>query len=160
MAVLSGDDIQYVARVPTVRIMSVNITVGTRFPAYATAMGRVLLAGLPGPERAGILARTELQPLTRRTVTSAARLGEILDRAGRDGYVLVDEELEEGLRSIAVPVHDRTGRVVAAVNVSLHAGRGTPEHAREDLLPPLRETAAHIEADIQVAGRYGRIATG
>ena len=160
MAVLSGDDIQYVARVPTVRIMSVNITVGTRFPAYATAMGRVLLAGLPGPERAGILARTELQPLTLHTVTSAARLGDILDRAARDGYVLVDEELEEGLRSIAVPVHDRTGRVVAAVNVSLHAGRGTPEHARENLLPPLRETAARIEADIQVAGRYGRIAMG
>ncbi|WP_405718202.1 helix-turn-helix domain-containing protein [Streptomyces sp. NBC_01537] len=160
MAVLSGDDIQYVARVPTVRIMSVNITVGTRFPAYATAMGRVLLAGLPGPERAGILARTELQPLTRHTVTSAARLGEILDRAGEDGYVLVDEELEEGLRSIAVPVHDRTGRVVAAVNVSLHAARSTPEHAREDLLPPLRETAARIEADMQVAGRYGRIAAG
>ncbi|WP_127359535.1 IclR family transcriptional regulator domain-containing protein [Actinacidiphila soli] len=157
MAVLSGDDIQYVARVPTVRIMSVNITVGTRFPAYATAMGRVLLSGLPAHERAERLARTELKPLTRHTVTSADRLAAILERAEREGYVLVDEELEEGLRSIAVPVHDRTGRVVAAVNVSTHASRSTAEHAREDLLPPLRATAARIEADMQIAGRYGRI---
>jgi IclR family pca regulon transcriptional regulator len=158
MAVLSGDDIQYVARVPTVRIMSVNITVGTRFPAYATAMGRVLLSGLPAHERTDRLARTELRPLTRHTVTSPDRLTAILERAEREGYVLVDEELEEGLRSIAVPVHDRTGRVVAAVNVSTHASRSTAEHAREDLLPPLRETAARIEADMQIAGRYGRIA--
>jgi IclR family pca regulon transcriptional regulator len=121
-------------------------------------MGRVLLSGLPGPERAERLARGDLQPLTRHTVTSPARLGEILDRAARDGYVLVEEELEEGLRSIAVPVHDRTGRVVAAVNVSMHASRSSAAHARDDLLPPLRETAARIEADMQVAGRYGRIA--
>ncbi|MFE2431132.1 IclR family transcriptional regulator C-terminal domain-containing protein [Streptomyces sp. NPDC059373] len=158
MAVLSGDDIQYVARVPTVRIMSVNITVGTRFPAYATAMGRVLLSGLPAHERAERLARTELKPLTRHTVTSPDRLAAVLERAEREGYVLVDEELEEGLRSIAVPVHDRTGRVVAAVNVSTHASRSTADHAREDLLPPLRETTARIEADMQIAGRYGRIA--
>ncbi|MCW2899357.1 MAG: Pca regulon regulatory protein [Streptosporangiaceae bacterium] len=157
MAVLSGDDIRYVARVPTVRIMSVNITLGTSFPAYATSMGRVLLAGLPAEERAARLARTNLEPLTRHTVTSAEKLAGILERVERDGYALVDEELEEGLRSIAVPLHDRGGRVVAAVNVSMHAGRSTVERSLEDLLSPLREAAARIEADLHIAGRHARI---
>jgi IclR family pca regulon transcriptional regulator len=158
MAVLDGDDIQYVARVPTVRIMRVNITLGTRFPAYATAMGRVLLAGLPENERAARLERTELKPLTRHTVTSAERLTAVLERTALDRHALIDEELEEGLRSIAVPVHDRDGHVVAAVNVSMHASRRTAEDAREELLPPLREAAARIEADLHAAGRYARIA--
>ncbi|WP_328460710.1 IclR family transcriptional regulator domain-containing protein [Streptomyces sp. NBC_00448] len=158
MAVLSGDDIQYVARVPTVRIMSVNITVGTRFPAYDTSMGRVLLSGLPAAERARRLAGADLKPLTRHTVTSADRLATVLDLVARDRYALVDEELEEGLRSIAVPVHDRAGRVVAAVNVSMHAAGGSAEQARTDLLPPLRQAAERITADLRVAGRYGRLA--
>lgn len=158
MAVLSGDDIQYVARVPTVRIMSVNITVGTRFPAYATSMGRVLLAGLPAEERADRLERAELQPLTRHTVTCAEELGPILDQVAADGHALVSEELEEGLRSMAVPVRDRTGQVIAAVNVSTHASRRTLEEFRTELLPPLREAAERIESDLRVAGRYARIA--
>ncbi|MGY5126628.1 IclR family transcriptional regulator domain-containing protein [Streptomyces nigrescens] len=157
MAVLSDDDIQYVARVPTVRIMSVNITLGTRFPAYATSMGRVLLAGLPPAERSARLARTRPEPLTRHTVTDPERLLALLEEVRAAGYALVDEELEEGLRSLAVPVHDRTGRVVAAVNVSTHAARCTPGEAREALLPALRTAAAGIEADLSVAGRYARI---
>ncbi|WP_043266860.1 IclR family transcriptional regulator C-terminal domain-containing protein [Streptomyces sp. CT34] len=151
------DTIQYVARVPTVRIMSVNITVGTRFPAYATSMGRVLLADLPPAERAARLARTRLAPLTRHTVTDRTRLLAVLDAVRADGHALVDEELEDGLRSLAVPVRDRTGRAVAAVNVSTHAGRGTPDGTREAVLPALREAAAAIEADLRVAGRYARI---
>ncbi|MFI9583550.1 IclR family transcriptional regulator C-terminal domain-containing protein [Streptomyces sp. NPDC052236] len=161
MAVLtadgSQDDIQYVARVPTVRIMSVNITVGTRFPAYATSMGRVLLAGLPAPERAERLSRAELKPLTGHTVTSPDRLAGILDQVAREGYSLIDEELEEGLRSIAVPVHDRAGRVVAAVNVSMHASRRSADEARAETLPPLREAARKIENELQVAARYVRV---
>ncbi|WP_406480942.1 IclR family transcriptional regulator C-terminal domain-containing protein [Streptomyces platensis] len=157
MAVLAGDDIQYVARVPTVRIMSVNITLGTRFPAYPTSMGRVLLAGLPPAERPARLARLRPEPLTRHTVTDPERLGALLEEAHSAGYALVDEELEEGLRSLAVPVRDRTGRVVAAVNVSTHAARSTPDEAREALLPALRTAAAGIEADLWVAGRYARI---
>ncbi|MEV0371631.1 IclR family transcriptional regulator C-terminal domain-containing protein [Streptomyces sp. NPDC050636] len=154
MAVLSGDDIQYVARVPTVRIMSVNIMLGTRFPAYPTSMGRVLLAGLPPAELSARLALTDLQPLTRHTVTDPERLTELVEGVRTEGYALVDEELEEGLRSIAVPVRDRTGRVVSAVNVSTHAGRCTADEARETILPALREAAADIEADLRVAGRY------
>ncbi|MBL1092148.1 MULTISPECIES: IclR family transcriptional regulator domain-containing protein [Streptomyces] len=157
MAVLSGDDIQYVARVPTVRIMSVNITLGTRFPAYATSMGRVLLAGLPPAEVAARLSLTDLRPFTRHTVTDEAALLGIVRQARADGYALVDEELEEGLRSLAVPVRDRTGEVVAAVNVSTHAGRTTPAATRDALFPALRETATAIEADLAVAGRYVRI---
>ncbi|MEN2422699.1 IclR family transcriptional regulator C-terminal domain-containing protein [Streptomyces rimosus] len=157
MAVLSGTDIQYVARVPTVRIMSVNITVGTRFPAYPTSMGRVLLAGLPPAERTAHLSRTTLTPLTQHTVTSPERLATLLEQVGEDGYALVDEELEEGLRSIAVPVRDRHSRVVAAVNVSTHAGRCSPTEDRDAFLPPLRAAAARIEADLHTAGRFLRV---
>jgi IclR family pca regulon transcriptional regulator len=160
MAVLAGDDIQYVARVPTVRIMSVDITVGTRFPAYATSMGRVLLADLPPADRAAFLAGADLRPLTPHTVTSAAELAARLERAALDGYVLVNQELEEGLRAIAVPVRDRTGRVVAAVNVSMHAGRHTAAQAREHVLSPLRAAAARIEQDLHVVGRYARVPIG
>jgi IclR family pca regulon transcriptional regulator len=157
MAVLAGDDILYVARVPTVRIMSVNITLGTRFPAYATSMGRVLLAGLPERDRAERLGRGGLRPLTRHTLTEPRRLAALLENVGREGYALVEDELEEGLRSLAVPVHDRCGRVVAAVNVSMHAGRSTAEQARGEVLPHLREAADSIEADLRVAGRFARI---
>lgn len=160
MAVLSGEQIQYVARVPTVRIMSVNITVGTRFPAYATAMGRVLLAGLPPRERAAHLARTDLTRLTRHTVTDAPRLEGVLDRVAAEEHALVSEELEEGLRSIAVPVRDRGGRVVAAVNVSMHASRRSVEQSRSELLPPLRQAAARIGEELCVVGRYARVAMG
>ncbi|MFD8544117.1 IclR family transcriptional regulator C-terminal domain-containing protein [Streptomyces sp. NPDC059649] len=157
LAVLSGDDIQYVARVPTVRIMGVNITLGTRFPAYATSMGRALLAGLPPAEVSARLSLTDLRPFTRHTVTDPEALLALLQQVRTDGYALVDEELEEGLRSLAVPVHDRTGEVVAAVNVSTHAGRTTPAGTRDAILPALRETATAIEADLAVAGRYVRI---
>ncbi|MEU6961615.1 IclR family transcriptional regulator domain-containing protein [Streptomyces chrestomyceticus] len=157
MAVLSGTDIRYVARVPTVRIMSVNITVGTRFPAYPTSMGRVLLADLPPAERTARLARADLTPLTRHTVTSPDRLATILEQTHHDGYALVDEELEEGLRSVAVPVRDRHARVVAAVNISTHAGHRSPTEDRETLLPHLRTAAARIEADLHTAGRYLRV---
>ncbi|WP_138899651.1 IclR family transcriptional regulator domain-containing protein, partial [Streptomyces chryseus] len=150
LAVLDGADIRYVARVPTVRIMSVNITVGTRFPAYATSMGRVLLAGLARDERPAL---PEVLPaLTRRTVTSPLALDRIVERAAADGFALVDEELEEGLRSLAVPVRGADGRVVAAVNVARHAGNGTPDEMRDALLPALREAAELIGADLRALG--------
>ena len=153
VAVLSGSDISYVARVATRRIMQVNITVGTRFPAYATSMGRVLLAGLPEAERAARLAASPPRSLTRFTVTDPARLAEILEGVARDGYALVDQELEEGLRSIAAPVRDARGRVVAAVNVSTHAGRDEqPDRTREQILPALLEAAARISADLAAVG--------
>ncbi|WP_405660557.1 IclR family transcriptional regulator C-terminal domain-containing protein [Streptomyces sp. NBC_00079] len=154
LSVLSGDEIQYTARVATSRIMSVNITVGTRLPAYATSMGRVLLADLPPATRRLPLP---LAPLTPHTLTDPDTLTRLLEDVHTKGHALVDEELEEGLRSIAVPVHDRTGRVVAALNVAMHAARHTPEECERDILPHLRTTADRIEAELGVAGRFTRV---
>ena len=148
VSVLDGQDVVYVARVPVSRIMTVSISVGTRFPAYATSMGRVLLAGLADEELDSYLVAVSLSPLTARTVTSAAALRTELAKVRTQGWSLVNQELEEGLRALAAPVRDRTGRVVAAVNVSAHASRTSLEAMRKDLLPPLLKTAARIEADI------------
>ena len=147
VAVLDGPDIRYVARVAANRIMRVEIHVGTRFPAYPTSMGRVLLAGLPAEQRAAWLADTELKPLTTHTVTDSARLAALLDQAGHDGFAVVDQELEEGVRSIAAPLHGPSGRVLGALNLALHAGR-TPLEDMPLLLPALRAAAERLEADI------------
>ncbi|WP_405406797.1 IclR family transcriptional regulator C-terminal domain-containing protein [Streptomyces sp. NBC_01104] len=157
LAVLAGDDVQYTGRVATRRIMNVNITVGTRFPAHATSMGRVLLAALPATERAARLAAAEPHALTPYTVTRPDELGAALDRARADGYALVDEELEVGLRSVAVPLHDRRGTVVAAVNVAMHSSSRTLEECVTDVLPRLREAAGRIEADLHITERYVRV---
>ncbi|HEY6471999.1 MAG TPA: IclR family transcriptional regulator C-terminal domain-containing protein [Acidimicrobiales bacterium] len=150
IAVLDGDDIAYVVRVPTKRIMTVTIAVGTRFPAYATSMGRVLLAALPPAQLDDYLARVRPQPLTRRTVTDPARLRRILGDVAGAGHALVDQELEDGLRSVAVPITDSTGRISAAINVSVHASRATLDTLRRDILPRLQNTAARISADLRV----------
>ena len=148
VAVLDGPDIRYVARVAASRIMHVDITVGTRFPAHATSLGRVLLAGLAPDRRAAWLAGAGLTPLTRHTVTDPARLEALLRDTESNGYALVDQELEEGVRSVAVPLRGPDGRVVAAMNVSLHAGRTALQDVPGLLLPALRETAKHITEDI------------
>ena len=149
VSVLDGDEIVYVGRVPTSRIMRVSINVGTRFPAYATSMGRVLLAALSDEELDAYLARAEIRPLTSRALATPDALRAELDRIRAQGWALVDQELEEGLRSVAAPVRGRDGRVVAAVNVSAHASRASRETVRRDLLPPLLATAARIEADLR-----------
>lgn len=146
VAVLDGSDIVYVARVATThRLMRAGITVGTRFPAHATSMGRVLLAALPPAERDEVLRSTTLAALTEHTVTDPAALAEVLDAVARDGHALVDQELEPGLRSLAVAVrHHRA--VVGALNVSLAAvGRAD---AALRLLPDLVDAARAIGADL------------
>ncbi|MFF4055697.1 IclR family transcriptional regulator C-terminal domain-containing protein [Streptomyces sp. NPDC001668] len=156
LCVLDGDDIVYVARVPARRIMTAAITVGTRFPAHVTSVGRVMLAHLPADELEVRLVRAELVALTTRTIVSADLLRAELERVRRQGYALVDQELEEGLRSIAAPVRDRGGEVVAAVNIPVQAGRTTLAAVRRDLLPALLETVAGIEADLRMATGPGR----
>ena len=151
LSVLDGPDIVYVARVPVSRIMTVAINVGTRFPAHATSMGRVLLAGLAEPELDAYLERAELQRLSPRTVTSTSTLRTELRRVRDQGWSIVDQELEEGLRAVAAPVRDAGAKVVAAINLSAHASRSSIESMRRDLLPPLLATAARIEADVRVA---------
>lgn len=149
-AVLDGGDIVYVARVPTRRIMSVRITIGTRFPAFATSMGRVLLAGMPDAAVDALLEASALPALTERTVTDVAELRDELGRVRSQGWALVDGELEPGLRSVAVPVHDRRGDVVAAVNVSTSATRDSVERIAADYLPRLQRTAAAIDAELRL----------
>lgn len=149
-AVLDGPDIVYIARVPTRRIMSVRITIGTRFPAFATSMGRVLLAGLPDAAADAALAASAIVPLTDRTLTDQTALGEELARVRGQGWSLVDGELEPGLRSIAAPLHARDGRVTAALNVSTSATRDSVDHVLEAYLPPLLRTAAAIDAELRL----------
>lgn len=156
IAVLDGDDIVYVVRVPTKRIMTVAIAVGTRFPAYATSMGRVLLAGLPPAERDAYLERVELAVLTTHTVTDRERLRAVLEQVAAAGYAVVDQELEEGLRSVAVGIVDAAGAVMGAINVSVHASRASLDDLRDEILPKLRETAARINADLRAVGRPQR----
>jgi IclR family pca regulon transcriptional regulator len=145
-SVLDGTDIVYVMRVPTKRIMSVALSVGTRLPAYATSMGRVLLSALPPAQLDGYFRRAKLAAQTPSTVTDERALRQILGEVGRWGFAVVDQELEQGLRSIAVPLRNRSGRVLAAINVSAHASRVTQEELVERLLPRLRTTADAIMA--------------
>jgi IclR family pca regulon transcriptional regulator len=156
VSVLDGSDVVYVARVPTSRIMTVAISVGTRFPAYATSMGRVLLAGLPDDELAAYLEMVQLDRLTSRTVASTAALRSELTRVRTQGWAIVDQELEEGLRAVAAPIRDRAGRVVAAINISSHASRTSLEAMRRTLVPPLLATAARIAADLPANARDTR----
>ncbi len=149
-AVLDGTDIVYVARVATRRIMSVSITIGTRFPAYATSMGRVLLAGLPDAERDRALDASARLHLTDRTLTEPSDLRAELDAVRARGWALVDGELEPGLRSIAAPVHGRDGTVVAAINVSTSATRGSVADVVENHLPRLLATASAIDTDLRL----------
>lgn len=149
LAVLDDADVVYVARVPTRRIMSVSIQLGTRFPAWATSLGRVLLAALPDDAADAVLAHSDLQPFTPTTLVERSGLLAELDRVRRAGWAMVDGELEEGLRSIAAPVRDASGAVVAAVNVST-ARRGDPESELERVRPALQRATAAIEADLRI----------
>jgi IclR family transcriptional regulator, pca regulon regulatory protein len=152
ISVLDDLDIVYVVRVPTRRIMSITLAVGTRLPAYATSMGRVLLADLPAPELDERLSRLQPRPLTARTVTDTAALRAILAAVGRQGYAAVDQELEDGLRSLALPVRDGGGRAVAALNVSVHSSRASMTTLRREFLPAARRTVEAIESDLRGAG--------
>lgn len=152
VAVLDGDDIVYVARVATYRIISAALGVGTRLPAFATSMGRAILAFLPEPERAAFLERVTLRPLTDFTITSRTQLRDTLDEIATQGWAFVDQELEEGLRSFAAPLRDASRKVVAAVNVSTPVRRGGIAETRERVVPALLEAARRIEQDLQRAG--------
>lgn len=161
VSVLDDTDIVYAVRVPTRRIMAITLAVGTRLPAYPTSMGRVLLAALPPDELDEQLARTTIHQLTPRTVADEHTLRERLDRVRHQGWAAVDQELEEGVRSAAVPLRDASGTVVAALNVSAHASRTSMHALRREILPVLLQTAAAIEAELRsVAGPGGRMRTG
>jgi IclR family pca regulon transcriptional regulator len=144
LAVLQEDEILYVGRSATARIMSVSLNTGSRLPAYCTSMGRVLLAQLPPDALRAYLARVKLQAFTEKTVVSPRRLREIIDEVRQAGYALNDQELEIGLRSLAVPVRGASGTVLAALNVGVQASRITAAYMVEVFLPILEEGAREL----------------
>jgi len=144
LAVLQEDEILYVARSATARIMSVSLNTGSRLPAYCTSRGRVLLAQLDEEALDAYLARVKLQAYTEKTVVSASRLRSILAEVRRNGYALNDEELETGLRSLAVPVRGAAGNVLAALNVGVQASRVSAAYMLEVFLPTLQEGAQEL----------------
>lgn len=145
LSVLDGTDVVYVGRVPTERIMSISLGVGARLPAYCTSMGRVLLAHLEPEALNTYLHNACLEPRTEHTETSPTRIREIIDEVRQEDYAIVNQELEIGLRSCAVPVRRKTGQVIAAMNVGVHAQRVTMGQLVDDYLPVLRRTADDLQ---------------
>jgi IclR family pca regulon transcriptional regulator len=137
-------DIVYVARVPTRRIMTISIDVGTRLPAHPTSMGRVLLADLSEQDLDRFLEEAPLDAFTDRTITDSDELRRLLASVREQGWALTDQELEIGLRSIAAPLRDADGRAIAALNVSAAASRVSIEELKERCLPHLLRTAEAI----------------
>ncbi|STC68659.1 IclR family transcriptional regulator domain-containing protein [Corynebacterium pilosum] len=151
LSILDDHDVVYIGRVPVRRIMAVSITIGTRFPAYATSMGRVLLAGQTAAQIDEYLDTVALTPLTPVTKVSKSQLIDELAAVKKQGYALVDQELELGLRSVAAPVRDSTGATIAAVNISTPAAAHSPEFVVEKFLPSLTTACEEISADVQEA---------
>ena len=152
-AVLEGDDILYVLRVHTQKIMSISLGVGSRLPAYCTSMGRVLLAGFDDAALKSRLGAMTFTQHTKRTVTDRAQLHKLIVQTRHQGWSLVDQELEEGLISIAAPVFNRLGQTVAALNLSGQANRTSATVMRQTMLPPLLEAAGQISRLVAGAGR-------
>jgi len=145
IAIMDGDEILYVARSSSsTRIMSIDLGVGSRLPAHCTSMGRVLLAQLPPEELSSYLRRVKLAPFTHRTVVTKDALADSLDAVRAQGYAVVDQELEIGLRSIAVPIADFRARVAAAINISVQAPRVSIAEMEKSFLPPLRKAAEEL----------------
>jgi IclR family transcriptional regulator, pca regulon regulatory protein len=142
-ATLDLPDVVYVARVPTRRIMSITLSVGTRLPAHCTSMGRVLLASLSADQLDRYLATAELEQWTGRTITDPDRMRTVLDETRQRGWALVDQELEIGLRSVAAPIR-RGAETIAALNVSSAVSRVSLDDLRRRILPPLVATADTI----------------
>ncbi len=146
IAVLDGTEIVYVARVPTAaRIMSINLGLGTRLPAFATSMGRVLLAGLTEDQLEKLLlAAPQIPNYTSKTVRDKASLMKEIETVRKQGWALVDQELEIGLRSVAAGITDASGKIIAALNIGTHASRWPIQKLMQEVLPQIKHTAAAI----------------
>lgn len=144
IATLDGLDIVYVARANVTRIMSIDLGIGSRLPAFCTSMGRVLLAHLSPEELESYLARVEFTRYTERTVNSVEKLRQVLRLVRRNGYAIVDQELELSLRSMAVPIQSPSGKVDVALNVGTHAQRVSIHDLHTEFLPHLRAAAQEL----------------
>ena len=145
VCILDGSEIVYVARAAQRKVMSVVLMPGSRLPAYCTSMGRMLLSGLAADDLKSFLTQAAIERRTPKTITGRAALGKAIDRARAEGFAIVDEELELGLRSIAVPIVDRAGRTVAAINVSTQSARFSVEAMERDIMPVLRNAKQRVE---------------
>ncbi len=144
VSILHGEEVIYVARSTRKRMASLHRDVGTHLPAFCTSMGRVLLASLTPVELDTFLRTAKLVAFTPHTITAPDALRAVLAQVAREGICVVDQELEIDLRSLAVPIHNGQGRIVAALNVSTQAGRTSREHMLEVFLPVLRTAAADM----------------
>jgi IclR family transcriptional regulator, pca regulon regulatory protein len=144
LAILDGDDILYLARSVSSQILSVTLNVGSRLPAYCTSIGYVLLAHLPERDLEAYFARVKFRPFTDRTVTSPEKLRQLLKAARQADYAVADQEMEIGLRSIAVPVRNASGTVVAGINVIGHAARVNIRQMKTVHLPHLQAAAREL----------------
>jgi IclR family pca regulon transcriptional regulator len=149
ISLLDGSDIVYVSRRESDRIMSINLVVGSRLPAYATSMGKVLLAYRSPRQLNAYLADKPLRALTDRTVTNAAEFRKLIGRVREQGWAITDGDLEEGIRSVAVPIFDGSPEAVAAINISVHADRVSVQELKKVHLPALLETAAGISRALE-----------
>lgn len=143
-AVLDGDEVVYVARVATRRILSIGLAVGSRLPAACTSMGRAIIAFSSDAARARFLSRVKLERHTPHTIVDRSRLRAELDRIRKQGYAFVDQELEVGLRSLAVPILGADGLAVGAINIGVHVGRADRDVLVREWLAVLRDGAREI----------------
>ncbi|MGF2687535.1 IclR family transcriptional regulator domain-containing protein [Marinobacter sp. DUT-3] len=145
LAVLDGDDVVYVVRSSARhRLMAITLSVGTRLPAAYTSMGRVLLAQLPDGELEAFLARIRLEPYTASSITSSDALKKEILKVREQGYSILDQELDSGLRSVAVPVFAGNGELLGAINISTNAARVTMETLMQTYLPRLQQAANRV----------------
>jgi IclR family pca regulon transcriptional regulator len=146
ISVLDGTEIVYVLRIPARKIMTINLSIGSRLPAYCSSMGRVLLAGLPEDELDRVLRESDLRQRTRRTVTDIDALKALIAGIRVRGWAQNDQELEEGLVSLSAPIRNRAGQVIAAMNISGQANRTSAQEMVERFLPPLLAASEKISS--------------
>lgn len=144
VAVLDEDSVRYVARATSNRVVSIGINIGSRAPAHAVSTGRVLLAGLSEDKLHAYLDSAVLEKITQNTVTSKVQLESLIDETRRQGWCIVDQELEVGLRSISAPIKNRSGEVVAALNVCCPSVRFSVKEMQAQILPELLDAASRI----------------
>ena len=148
ISVLDHDEIVYVARIHTKRIMTMSLGVGSRLPAFATSMGQVLLAHLPSEELEEYFEQAILSSYTNHTITDKKQLIKQLEQIRKNGWSLAEQQFEEGLSSVAAPITNRNGEVIAAINISTHTGRNSRKEIKEKLIPLLLQTAQKISEDL------------
>ena len=151
--VLDGLDVVYVARVHTHKIMSTNLGVGSRLPAFWTSLGRVLLSGLPSDKLQDLMAKRSREAFTRYTLVEDEDLLNALEQVRRQGWALINQELEEGLISVAAPLFNAQGQVVAAINVSGQANRTNAQEMQARILPSLLRTAQEVSQLLRTSRR-------